>query len=669
MRTINLLRFRESLISRLVVTFLLLSIVPTAVMGLISYFQGKGTIQSTLGISLHEKTELGTTIIKNWLSDETEKLEFISSHSDFRNPDNRGAILRQLKDAQQKYSGVRAFIWAWPNGEALASNGGIINVSDLDVFQNVINSRKTAVSSRLFTSKVTAEEVFSIGVPVFKGDVIGVLLAEYSSYTISRLLSSFLGHHSQNDSFYMVNKSGIIFGSTNPNILNKNVLTDFSQGEKGFFEASVKGEEGKEYGIATRDKGLSFVAYTSIPGTDWFLGIDTPFSKVSSGLNWLFRIFIITLIITVIVVIIIGYFMSLSIARPILELTETTNTLAQGDMTVPINTRYIGEVGVLAKSIARLVDNLSSLLITARDTATQASSMTEQVLGAANQTSQAIQQVSSTIQSVASGAQETARNMSDASGAVENISKKIEDLAQTASTVEQTAQDTIKLTQEGQDVVDELNRGFSQTTQATNSVVSSMDELEKAAGEIGRIVETITSISSQTNLLALNAAIEAARAGEAGRGFAVVADEVRKLAEESNQSAQRISQFIDQIRSQIANTAKNTEEAVKTISRQMEIGSRVVDAFREIDQATNKVVEIIQNITSGITGLVGDARTISQSVQGVAAIAQENAASSEEVSAATEEMTAAIEEITANINNLSELVKGLEEIIMRFKME
>jgi len=128
------------------------------------------------------------------------------------------------------------------------------------------------------------------------------------------------------------------------------------------------------------------------------------------------------------------------------------------------------------------------------------STLSSHISEAISQTSLAVQQISTTSQGVASGAQETAKNVTSASTEVESISKNIEELAQNASNVEKSAMDTVRFTDEGRLVIEELNKGFSQTMQATNSVVKVMDELELAAGEIGRIVETISSISSQTNL-------------------------------------------------------------------------------------------------------------------------------------------------------------------------
>lgn len=384
--------------------------------------------------------------------------------------------------------------------------------------------------------------------------------------------------------------------------------------------------------------------------------------------SYTFNLIIISILIGIITGLL-GIFLLRSIRNPINRILETVNEISKGNLSVKeIEIKTRDELGTLAQEINTMLRNLKSIVSNLINTSTTISGTGQDIVRSIEEISKAIQQVSSTIQGVAGGAQETAKSVTDASTAVEKMSEKMDSLAQETSNIERSTKETLNLTEKGQNVVNELNIGFTLVNEATNSVSTVMAELETAAGEIGRIVETITSISSQTNLLALNAAIEAARAGEAGRGFAVVADEVRKLAEESNQSAQRIAQFIEEIRSRITKAAESTNEAVRVISSQVEIGGNVTETFNRIADANRSIMEMINSIASSVSSLVEDGKRISESVQSIAAIAEENAASSEEVSAATEEITAEIGEMESSVRRLSDLALELDRVRQQFIM-
>jgi len=366
-------------------------------------------------------------------------------------------------------------------------------------------------------------------------------------------------------------------------------------------------------------------------------------------------------------------------------------------------TSVIGEVKAAADSVTRTSQELDSAS-TQTGTATQqiASTISQVATGASDQaqaaseTSASTQELTAMIAQVGAGAAETNKRVEQAGEAVQAAIEAVSRADRAGEEMQTFANRVHVALENGIEAVDQTSNGMRRIQAAVEATSVKVTELGAKSDQIGAIVETIDDIAEQTNLLALNAAIEAARAGEQGKGFAVVADEVRKLAERSSRATKEIAALIAQVQ-------QGTEEAVKAMSAgaaEVASGAELADqasaSFKEINglaEARNAVltdmmaavVEIrslsseVVSATDGIASIAAEtnqsaalmssaADVVSQSVASIAAISQENSASAEEVSAATEEMSAQAEEVVASAATLAEMAQQLDELVARFRL-
>lgn len=252
-------------------------------------------------------------------------------------------------------------------------------------------------------------------------------------------------------------------------------------------------------------------------------------------------------------------------------------------------------------------------------------------------------------------------SMEEMESGMESINSTSEEMfkaAESAKTLSENGDEAIK------SVVNQMHE-INESVSVTTGVIRSLGNRSK---EINKIVGFITEIANQTNLLALNAAIEAARAGEHGKGFAVVADEVRKLAEESRKSTEQITTMISMIQ-------EETERAVESMEKQniqvvggLQFTQNAESAFMNIKGSIGEVTERVQEVNVSIEDLLSLSQSISEAIEKVQKIAEVSVLASQEVSAGTEENVASIEEVSASAQNLSSLAENLQLLIGRFKV-
>ncbi|MCL6600193.1 MAG: hypothetical protein K6T81_15855 [Alicyclobacillus macrosporangiidus] len=278
------------------------------------------------------------------------------------------------------------------------------------------------------------------------------------------------------------------------------------------------------------------------------------------------------------------------------------------------------------------------------------------------------EQVTQTAQEVAAGADKQVQTVSEGSRTVDDIARAMGRMANNAQTASASAGVAADIAKSGNASVQSVHVQMNSIQETVNHLATVVRGLGERSQQIGKIVEVITDIAGQTNLLALNAAIEAARAGEHGRSFAVVAGEVRKLAEHSSQSAKQIAELIASIQEKSQAAVESMEASTTEVAAGLNAMHEAGRSFEQITQAVSRVVEQIQEVSASAQRLSADAEELQAVMQNVSAVTESTSAGMQTMSAATEEQLASMQEISASAQSLIQLAEQLQARLGRFQL-
>lgn len=356
-------------------------------------------------------------------------------------------------------------------------------------------------------------------------------------------------------------------------------------------------------------------------------------------------------------------------ARPLRRLTQVANQVASGDLRVeklPVNRK--DELGDLARSVNSMVGNLYELIGNVSATAVQVAASSEELSASTEQAAISTGHVTETIQEVATGAELQLQRTQESELAIEGMTVGIQRIAETSVAVAETSLQSALEAEQGNELIQQAERQMRMIVETVNEFAGGLNMLEQRSQEIGAIVEVITGIAAQTNLLALNAAIEAARAGEHGKGFAVVADEVRKLAEQSGHSAGRIEQLIQAIQEETSRATNSMEDVILEVQSGTNVVHVAGNAFHRILTAARQVSEQVQDVTASSQEMSAGSQEVAHAVEEVTRIARGSAGNALLVVASSEEQLAVIEEISRSAEALSQMALELQEKVGKFKV-
>ena len=616
---------KRSIAVRISVYVGILVLIISAGLGIIAYTRGAAAVTKQVEAALVMQAQEAAEYLESRFEVQLTALATLAARPEIISMD-WGRQLPVLQAEHERLGLYLAMGVVDTSGFARYTDGSSANLGDRPHIQKALQGQP--VVSDLLTSRFDDRLVLMYVVPIKNnGRVVGALVGRRDGRALNEITDR-LGFGDTGWSI-IISSDGTIFAHPNYEyvVSQRNLFTDTG-------ELAEAGQAVRELGVGNTgvvrynlEGTKRVIAYTPVPSTGWMIGVGAMEADVLGDVNALRSFFVAVALIFLAAGIVVAVALARQIANPLHKVQLVIEAAAGGDLTRKADLNRDDELGAVAKAVNKTMESMKEVLGLTSAATTELADTSERLAAASEQISASVEEVAST---------------------TNEFSSTLDSMNSNAKIMNDTVQGVAGQAAEGTKAISDIVEQMEELRDSTQLIAGGVADLGALSDEIGNIVHTISAIADQTNLLALNAAIEAARAGEHGRGFAVVADEVRKLAEESSAATTDIESLIGQIQSGIAATvsgmgegSNKAERALENVSQSSEILNRILAAIQEIERQVEEFTAGLGQVNAGGHG----------------------------IASATEEQAASMQEVATSAQNLMDMGAKLQELLGHFKLD